>query len=145
MGFFSGLDWLLCYLIGTQAKMVGRRLLESSSSFIYIPVGSIILLIFAIVFGICKWLGRADAEVEQTHQPEPLDVERAPAPSRAECSAATSYPQFASSTSYSPGVVQVPAVDFAGYSPERNPFTRAQIEAMTIDELKTLKEKLNMG
>ena len=74
----------------------------------------------------------------------PADIEAQPTTTTRAQSSTRDYPQFASSTSYGPGVVHVP-VDFTAYSPERTPFTRAQIQAMNVDELKILKQKLNMG
>lgn len=127
--------------------MVGRHLLESSSSYIYIPIGSIIGIVLLIFYSLCKCAEkRAAAAAEQDRSNEPAgDIEaQATTPSRAQSNSTTNYPQFASTT-YSSGVVHVPALAvFDGYSPGRNPFTRAQIEAMSVDELKILKERLNM-
>jgi hypothetical protein len=130
--------------------MHGRHLLESES-YIYIPIGSIICITVALFWGLCKCYSSrrnaaaAAAAAEQTTQYSPQDIEARPS---AAPSATTSYPQFVSSNSYSPGVINVPAhvpVDFSNYEPARNPFTRAQIQSMNVDELKQLKEKLNMG
>ncbi|KAL4525593.1 hypothetical protein Ndes2437A_g04043 [Nannochloris sp. 'desiccata'] len=127
--------------------MVGRHLLESSSSYIYIPIGSIIGIVLLIFYSLCKCAEkRAAAAAEQDRSNEPAgDIEaQATTPYRAQSNSTTNYPQFASTT-HSSGVVHVPALAvFDGYSPGRNPFTRAQIEAMSVDELKILKERLNM-
>ncbi len=125
--------------------MHGRQLLESES-YIYIPIGSIICIIVALFWGLCQCYSRRNAAAdEQTTQYSPQDIEARPSTAP---STTTSYPQFASSNSYSPGVINVPAhvpVDFSNYEPAQNPFTRAQIQSMNVDELKQLKEKLNMG
>ena len=125
--------------------MVGRHLLETSGTVIYIPIFSIVSLTFLIIYSICKCsASRTEADIIETRQSvqRERDIEAQASAVSSAPSGATSYPQFASSPSG--GVVHVP-VDFTAYSPERTPFTRAQIEAMSVDELKILKRKLNMG
>jgi len=128
--------------------MAGRHLLEYSYSTVYIPIGSIIAFICLVVYGLCKCAGNRTAATagqlqDSANEPGDIEVQATTLPS-APPNSATTYPQFASAT-YSSGVVHVPAAGtFDGYSPERRPFTRSQIEAMSVHDLKILKQRLNM-
>jgi hypothetical protein len=127
--------------------MAGRHLLYYNDSYVYIPIGPAIVFVVWLFYGFYKCAqDKHGATAEQDRTNEPGDIEvQATTPSSSESDDHISYPQSAFSTTYSSGVVHVPAAPtFDGYSPVRNPFTRAQIEAMSLDELKILKEKLNM-
>jgi len=109
---------------------------------------AIVAIILLLIYGLCKCARKRAAAQDCASEPGDLEAQAATS-FRPPDNSATDYPQFTSLITYtidSSGVVHVPSTSvFDGYSPARKPFTRAQIEAMSEDELKTLKQKLNMG
>ena len=125
--------------------MVARRLLDDSgTSYYFLPIGLVIsgvLFAAALITWCCKYCAKRGSEANE--EPMSSQVEYVIPPEAP--NATRNYPQFASSTgSGSTAAARVPFV-FDNYSPETTPFTRAEMELMTVDELKILKQKLNMG
>ena len=126
--------------------MTSRQLLQSSGTYYYIPIGSIIVFICLFVWLVvaCSSRRKQQREAQALSQQLP-EMTSDPAPSYSTPPVYTNYapPAPPYSNTY-PGVVQTPTVDVYR-SMTSTPFSRQELDSMSVNDLRIVKQRLGMA